>query len=314
MITKTEFVSQVKEQIYPLIDRKREAQVFRICTWGAVGIFFFLFCLMLYLNILYPATSAAGDDDRILGLIIGPLGVAILVSAIMWKSYMRYTKKKLRPTVFNLLNATSVSEQKVSGLTIEQLRHLCFLPQSGWRDRDTVQQDCLSLWDEKVPFYAQEVSFSSGIFAPDYIQGPIVRFFLPQKSDLTLMVIKKDTLFPTDRAIMKTPEMQKTLSVAEEWQPFPIKEKKDVFLSFTNNPKEARKVLSQRFWKQIDELETLYRAPVNFLFYQDQLLLFIQTNEDLFEFFTESRLIQSYEKFYDEIVALYNFQKSFRSK
>ena len=316
MITKEEFLKQVKTQIYPLIDKKRDAKVFRVCMTGSIFIFFSLLCLLIYLHVSYSAPDKETLNNRIFGFIVGPLGISVLISCVVWRAYVRYTKRSLRPIIFKILNATHIREKEIQGLSIRQLQKMFFLPRYYWRDIDKVQNDSLGLMDEKVPFYIQEVSFARGWLKRETFQGPVARFFLPKETNLSLMVLKKEALLSKDAAVLSTKEGINDLLKSQGWQILSSKNTKfsaDYFV-FTNDMAEARRVMTPRFLEQIKELEDIYEAPINFLFDKGQLILAIKTDKDMFEFFTEARMIQTYAKFYDEIAALDQFQKSFKLK
>ena len=308
MISKEEFLEEVKRKIFPLIDLKKEKKIKTL----AVVVAFLAFLVSIPLTIAIYKSSNDKDLRDFLLLFLAP---SIAYTAI-WGGYVRRTKKKLRPLVLGILKAVHIPENQLFGPSIKQLRKLHFLPRFDSRLEDKITQDSFGIENEEVPFYIQEVSFSEGGKHPAHFDGPLIRLSLAQQSNLKLMVIKKDSLLYKDKIALSTKKSMDTLLGSADWQPLTLEstEFNDKYFAFTNDQILARSKLTPRFMEHISDVEKVYKAPTNFLFYESQLILIIKTNRNMFEFFEGGQQISFYEQFYDEINVLHQFEDVFKLK
>lgn len=316
MLPKEEFLKRIKKRILPLIDLENEKRVRRTCKIVALCVYLIVLGLLIALFVSQPPQKPKEYLDVLKAIFIMPFVVAAAIGVAIWDYYIRRNKKKLRPTVLSILNAIYIPEKKLPGLTINQLRKIHFLPRFDSRDKDEVQNDSFGIMDESLPFYIQEVSFSEGGKHPKIFQGPVIRFFLPQKSDFILMVVRKNSLLYKDKLALSTKQSLNSLLESENWRPLTLESPRfnKNYFAFTNDQIKARSILTPRFMEHIQDVEKVYKAPTNFLFHKDQLILAVKTNKNMFEFFKGGKKISSYEKFYDEIEVLHQFKDIFKLK
>jgi hypothetical protein len=316
MLSKDEFLKKIEENVFPLIDMEKEKKVKRIAKISSVCVFVVaLICAIVFVA-LNPPKVAEDYKNATLLIIMFPIILTVIVFDSILNRYMRSVKKKLRPIVLKILNAVHIPEKQLSGLSIDQLRKIHFLPRFDSRRKDKIEHDSFGMNDESLPFYIQEVLFSTGGKHPKFFQGPVIRFFLPEKSDFALMVVKKDSLLSKDEFSLGAKQSLNSLFGKDDWQPLildSVSFNKDYF-AFTNDQIKARRLLTPVFMEHIKDVEKVYQAPTNFLFYEDQLILFVKTNKNMFEFFKFGKNISSYKKFYDEIEVLHQFKDIFKLK
>lgn len=316
MLSKDEFLKKIEENVFPLIDMEKEEKVKRIAKISSVCVFVVaLICAIVFVA-LNPPKVAEDYKNATLLIIMFPIILTVIVFDSILNRYMRSVKKKLRPIVLKILNAVHIPEKQLSGLSIDQLRKIHFLPRFDSRRKDKIEHDSFGMNDESLPFYIQEVLFSTGGKHPKIFQGPVIRFFLPEKSDFALMVVKKDSLLSKDEFSLGAKQSLNSLFGKDDWQPLILESvsfNKDYF-AFTNDQIKARRLLTPVFMEHIKDVEKVYHAPTNFLFYEDQLILFVKTNRDMFEFFSMGKMKSSYIRFYNEIKVLYQFKDIFDLK
>ena len=125
--------------------------------------------------------------------------------------------------------------------------------------------------------------------------------------------MNKASLLYKDQIALSSRKALQSVFGSDEWQPLNLESvnftKK--YYSFTNDQLTARRILTPLFIDRIRELEAVYKAPVNILFFQGYLCLMIVKNRNMFEFSGSWKDMKTYEKFYDEIAALYDFQHFF---
>jgi len=312
MISKEEFLKQIEKKVFPLIDTEQIKRVVGRSLIGA-GV---AYAVALTVAIIWFIQTPHKDvwDDVEFGLVVCPFAVAFLPWTCFCDFCIRRRKKKIRPVVYQILGAEKMPEKKLPGLSVKQLRKLHFLPSYDMRDEDDVVLDSFGLMNEKIPFYIQEVFFTELGKRAKKFQGPVVRFFLPGEATFKLMVLKKSAMLYKDKIALSVKQPLRDLIGGGEWQPLVTESIKfnDRYFCFTNDQIKARTILTPRFMDHIRDVEKIYKAPVNILFYDDQLILAIKTNKDMFEFSTTAQDLRSYEKFYNEIAVLYQFQDFFK--
>jgi len=299
MITQQEFITQVRQQIFPLIDIRAEwCSKLRRPT-------IILGSLALYVFLMYCLNG--NPVITLLILLIPFAGFYAL------DHFYRKQKAVVRPLIFRILGADTRPEYQIAGPTIEQLRQIHFLPKLDARRMDEIADDNFGFPGDSIPFYVQEIHFSEGGDEPDHFSGALIRFPSGTYPDLNLMVLNKESLLYKDQIALSSRKTFQFIFGSDDWQPLNLESvnftKK--YYSFTNNQLTARRILTPLFMERIRELEAVYNAPVNILFFQGYLCLMIVTNRNMFEFSGSWKDIKTYEKFYDEIAALYDFQHFF---
>lgn len=318
MISKEEFLKEVQEKIFPLIDEQEE----KATTKSSENIFIIFLYSGLFLCLAFFVFQVLNNShDKSLNTLVTSFGIQIFVYSFiggLLVYFIKLQKNKIKqknhlgPAVYSILNGKYLTKDEVRGLSFNKLRELHFLP----RYAETVfapQQDCFLLsngdshfWVQEYCFYKEHFTHSGHVKHLTY-SGFLLRFFLKQNTGVNLMLLHKDSILFQDYLHFFLKTKLAFLNLSKKWQPATTNNKifdKNYFV-FTNSPEKLCLVLTSQITEHFKELENIYQAPVNILFYEGQLILSVNTNKDMFEFYDSGKKLDSYATFYDEISKIY---------
>lgn len=296
MLSRAWFLEEVREKILPQMETNECRQASK--QTNAVIIFILLFFIFVFL-ISHGFGSPKASFFTLFCLLAEVL-YGIHLGYQTWGNYRQRKKEKICPFVFNLLDAVVISEKRIEGMSVKQLQKAHFLPDCCTRVKNEVQNDIFGFWGVPLPFSVQEIAFRHKEKKTMFFQGPLVRFSLPKKFDFHLMGFRK-----------ASPNARKATlcSAVERMEESGLKKinLNDSFLTFSDDEAGAKRFLTASFLSCIKRVEFVYGAPVNFWLYEDQLILFIKANRDLFEFDSPRDRLGPFEAFYDQVHVLVDF-------
>lgn len=215
--------------------------------------------------------------------------------------YEKKCKENYTPFVYSALGIQKAQKDKNS---IEKLQNIGLLP-AGNLSID----DGFKIRGSEHNISVQEIEISSNNHKMLF-WGPVVIYKLDYSYPTTTLIIDKTT---TELPLWLQNYAQKL-----KWEKIALEDinfmKK--YQIFGLDQIRSRAILTPIIMERLQELHNIYQAPVNVLFMKNKLILAIDTNRDMFEFIASDKkfIKERYKNFYDEINALFNFEKILKLK
>lgn len=288
MISKQDFIYKVKTEVFPklvLTERDRKKTLYKGCCWILIASVIAFFSRNLFLN-----GEKEGLDETLrkitITLIVGCLGYA----GYIWDIFISRQKKKFSPIFLRFLGDLK-NRQKTIGR--ELLRHTCLFSEFDNLNYD----DRISGSFKDTLFSVSEVTLKRKGPKNDTTVFKGICIDIPMKIPVSGYTLLFNTKIPQKVPILEKISLE-DITFRKNYQ------------AYSDNQIDARVLLTPIFMDRLNGLKKCFQNKrVDVSFFGNHAIFAIHTSRNLFESYSLFRPvtnIKTYEKFYDEIKAIYD--------
>ena len=288
MISKKLFIERVQAEVFPQLlgtEHARRRTLLIGGLWVVAGLLLLIFALNNISDML--------RDEELAKAFATLITVCIVIACHVWHSFVLKQKEKFSPIFLSFLGQLE-NQQNVINKSL--LKYTCLFPHFDYIKYD----DCFSGIFENTQFSVAEIKLYVAGGKRDQCVSKGVCIDVPMK-----LPVSGYTLLYNKKIPQKTTVLQKiTLEDVSFSKNYQI---------YSNNQIDARVLLTPVFMEKLNHLKRCFaNKRIDVSFFGDHAVFVIRTWENLFESYSIFRKVTSvktYEKFYDEIKAIYDMIK-----
>ncbi len=286
MISKEKFIQKVQTEVFPQLLSTEKARK-KALLIGVIWIFIALF-LLIFINLIF------NDENN--GLLKESEGYAVLfifVGIEVWHNFLRKEKKVFSPIFLSFLGQL---ENKQTAIKETLLKHTCLFNRFDYIEYD----DCISGIFENTLFSVAEIKLNvvRGNKSSVIFKGVCID--IPMNLPVSGYTLLYNTKLPQPKSVLKKITLE-DVSFGKKYQ------------IYSDNQIDARVLLTPAFMEKLNNLQRCFRNKrIDVSFFGNHAVFVIHTRQNLFESYPLFRKLtntKTYEKFYDEIKAIYDMIK-----
>lgn len=287
MISKEQFIHKIQTEVFPQLLATEKARK-KALFWGFLWLFI-ASLLFIYASLHYPDDFA--DNDMFKAL-LAPIMICIFLTGAVWYNFIRKQthkqKEKLSPLFLeflgNLRNRQTVINKSL-------LQHTGLFQPFDYIAYD----DCISGIFNDTQFSVAEIKLRvcNGKHDATIFKGVCID--IPMKISVPGYTLLYNTKIPQKESVLKKISLE-DVSFCQNYQ------------VYSDDQINARVLLTPAFMEKLNHLKkAFHHKRIDVSFFGNHAVFVVCTWENLFEPYSLfKKVTKSYEKFYDEIKAIYD--------
>ena len=281
MISKEEFIHKIKTEVFPKLLATEKARKKALLKG-----YFFIFLACLFVPLLFKNFNDIDSAKIFLMFVYG----FILVGGIIWADFRNQKKAIFSPIFLNFLGDLTNKRSLISDAI---LRYTALFPTFDYVSYD----DSISGTFENTQFSVSEICLKRRDKRFDLTVFNGICINIPMKSSVSGYTLLFNTKIPQMIPVLKKVKLE-DVSFSKKYQ------------IYSDNQIDARVLLTPAFMERLDNLQKCFHNKrVDVSFFDNQAVFVIHTSKNLFEAYPLFRSVtdvKTYERFYDEVKAIYD--------
>lgn len=324
MISKSEFLNRVHGSVFPLLRKVEQERVTMIKKWG-IGMFIVAVILTIIACYGLGFEKMTQKDSYWILVPVATFIIPLLIGGNKLDVFSYQLKQKFIPTLYDLVELKKKEEeQKIpdkKGDVEEEAEEEAIEQVSGFRELLNKglfpsnsylggYDDDFSAKDYSFGIKEMKASIGHGKGERTVFEGFVFESNLDIKIGGEILVLQKLNFMSAKKFKPK-----KSLG----YQKFSANDAvfDNHFQVYAKNEIDVKSRLNKIFLRQIMSLHDIYpKAIINLLIESGKIIISVNTNKNMFEFFKIYRSLlkdKFFEQFYDEIAALYKVRDAFKN-
>lgn len=288
MISKEQFIHKIQTEVFPQLlatEKNRKKALFWGMLWLLVASPFFIFGCRHYTDVF--------SDKNMLQALSAPIIFCVCSTAWIWHDFVHNQKRKFSPIFLKFLGELN---NKQTAINKSLLQHTCFFHHFDYITYD----DCISGTFEKTQFSVAETKLRVDGGKNDITIFKGVCIDIPMKIPVSGYTLLYNTKLPQKVPVLEQISLE-DVSFCKNYQ------------IYSDNQIDARVLLTPVFIEKLNNLKkAFHNKRIDVAFFGNHAVFIVRTWKNLFESYSLFRKvtnIKTYEKFYDEIKAIYDMMK-----
>lgn len=288
MISKEQFIHKIQTEVFPQLlatEKGRKKSLFWGILWLLVASPFFIFVCKHYTDVF--------SDENLCKALATPIILCVCLTFWIWHDFVHNQKRKFFPIFLKFLGDLN---NKQTAINKSLLKHTCFFRHFDYITYD----DCISGIFEKTQFSVAETKLRlyGGKIDITIFKGVCID--IPMKIPVSGYTLLYNTKIPQKVPALKQVSLENG-SFCKNYQ------------IYSDNQIDARILLTPVFMEKLNNLKkAFHNKRIDVAFFGNHAVFVVRTWKNLFESYSLFRKvtnIKTYEKFYDEIKAIYDMMK-----